>query len=73
MIQKLNDCVIHQKCPFELNYLNESLYFACIFVLTKGMLSNPDDIHKVPEGEIHLRNMVLNTYEELYGENLTDR
>lgn len=73
MIQKLNDCVIQQKCAFELNYLNESLFFACIFVLTKGMLSNPDGIHEVPEGEIRLRNMVLNTYEEIYGESLLDR
>ena len=37
------------------------------------MLSNPDGIHEVPEGEIRLRNMVLNTYEEIYGESLLDR
>lgn len=65
--------MISQKATFEENILNESLYFACIYVLTKGIITDPDSGKEVPESEIHLRNMILNTYEELYGENLADR
>lgn len=65
--------MIRRQAQLEMNMLNESLYFACIYVLTQGVVTNPSYGDTVPDNELRLRSLILNTYDEVYSENLTEK
>lgn len=72
LTEKFNDCVLKSNSPMEYNFLNESLYFACLYILTQGVRSNPTYKQDLPKDELELRTMIVNAYEERFGESLDE-
>ena len=65
---------IHHRNPdhLECNILTESIFFACFYVLSKGLgMSGIDD--KLKDSEKHLRMLIVQAYEDTYHEKLVTK
>ena len=69
LLQREYDC-LHQHRPerLEYNVLTESLFFACFFVLSKGLVYNPTSGEEMRDSERHLRSMIQLAYKDTYHE-----
>lgn len=69
LLQREYDC-LHQHRPdrLECNVLTESLFFACFFVLSKGLVYNPSSGEEMRDSERHLRSMIQLAYKDTYHE-----
>lgn len=74
LLQREYDCIQqHHPERLDVNILTESLFFACFFVLSKGLVSNPEPTEKIKDTEKNLRNMIVQAYEETYHEKLQSK
>lgn len=74
LLQRVFDCIQQRHSErLDVNVLTESLFFACLFVLSKGLTCNPDPTDKVKDAEKNLRGMIVQAFEETYHEKLSSK
>ena len=54
------------------NILTESIFFACFYVLTKGLGIRREE-EKMKDSEKHLRTLITQAYEDTYHEKLVTK
>ena len=53
--------------------LNESVFYGCFYVLTKGIKTSPSYNEAIPNEELQLRSILINAFEDVFGKYLSDK
>ena len=53
--------------------LNESVFYGCFYVLTKGIKTSPSFNEAIPAEELQLRSILINAFEDVFGKYLSDK
>ena len=74
LLQREYDCITQNHVErLEANLLTESLFFACFYVLSKGLSVEEQGQGRVKEAEKSLRAFIMQAYEEIYHVKLNEK
>ena len=68
------DAVVqHRGNSLEMTVLTESMFFACLYVVSFGLSQEAEGAERLSDAERYIRTVIVQAYEELFQENTEAR